>query len=205
MSYIGTQHLNNQLGKGESKVEASNFITYFDNVLPEKFCKSLITKFNRNKKKQVLTETENHRRFKEIDITANNWKKEEEVLLGHVQTYFQLYSNRFNVFQRAWPLEVGFENFRMKMYEPGDGFELHTDVGDYASARRFLVFFFYLNTVKEGGETAFQSNVGEPILTKVSPVQGRLIVFPPLWTHPHIGMTPVDDKKYIIGTYLHYV
>jgi hypothetical protein len=40
---------------------------------------------------------------------------------------------------------------------------------------------------------------------KVQPKAGRLLMFPPLWTHPHIGMMPISNAKYIIGGYLHYI
>ena len=82
---------------------------------------------------------------------------------------------------------------------------VNVDVQSYETARRFLVGFFYLNDVEEGGETAFQQHKSVPISVKVKPKAGRLLIFPPLWTHPHIGMKPISEPKYIIGTYLHYV
>ena len=44
-------------------------------------------------------------------------------------------------------IKYGFEAIRMKKYMPNniDEFKEHVDVGDYASARRFLVFFLYLD------------------------------------------------------------
>jgi len=30
-------------------------------------------------------------------------------------------------------------------------------------------------------------------------------MFPPLWTHPHAGLKPISNAKYIIGGYLHYI
>jgi len=45
----------------------------------------------------------------------------------------------------------------MKRYVTGgeDRFDLHVDVKNYDTARRFLVVFFYLNDDFEGGETVF--------------------------------------------------
>ena len=71
--------------------------------------------------------------------------------------------------------------------------------GDHDSARRFLVLFFYLNDVEEGGETYFQD-----IDFTVQPKEGRLLIFPPTWMFPHAGLKPVSNDKYIAGTYLHY-
>ena len=89
----------------------------------------------------------------------------------------------------------------MKRYLPNDKdeFQEHVDVGDYASARRFLVFFLYLND-NEGGETSF-SEYG----LKVKPKTGSLLMFPPTWTYLHTGHKPIKLPKYIIGSYLHYL
>ena len=35
--------------------------------------------------------------------------------------------------------------------------------------------------------------------------KGNVLVFPPMWTHPHSGEKPLNKPKYIIGSYLHYV
>ena len=53
----------------------------------------------------------------------------------------------------------------------------------------------------EGGETAF---IGIDHDTRVQPRAGRLLMFPPMWTHPHAGLPPISNQKYICGTYLHY-
>ena len=88
----------------------------------------------------------------------------------------------------------------MKKYERDSSFFLdHVDVGNYESARRFLVFFVYLNDVAVGGETEFVS-----LDLKVSAECGKVLVFPPTWQYRHAGKSPVSNDKYIVGTYLHY-
>ena len=71
------------------------------------------------------------------------------------------------------------------------------DVGDYASARRYLAMFSYLNDVTEGGETEF-------LYKKIEPEKGKLVVFPPFWCFPHKAMPVASSDKYILTTYLHY-
>ena len=61
------------------------------------------------------------------------------------------------------------------------------------------------NDVAEGGETTFQESKDSRIQFSCKPTSGRMIAFPPFWTHPHTGMKPISGPKYIIGTYLHYV
>ena len=37
-----------------------------------------------------------------------------------------------------------------------------------------------------------------------SPMKGSLLMFPPLWPWLHQGMKPINQPKYIVGSYLHY-
>jgi len=186
-----------------------SYVKVYDDVLSSELCKNIIKKFESHSKQQVTTYLENHRSFTEININQNivSWKKELDILFGTMQKYLIQYKQDVGVDDRAWPEQMGYEQLRMKRYLPDgkDDFKFHVDVQDYASARRFLVYFWYLNDVAEGGETAFQLNRNVEPKIKVQPKAGRLLMFPPLWTHPHIGMMPISNAKYIIGGYLHYI
>ena len=105
-----------------------------------------------------------------------------------------LHSYEKAIKENAWKNEM----YR-SYYSFPDEFKEHVDVMDYASAKRFLVFFLYLNE-NEGGLTSF-SEYG----INVKPEAGRMLMFPPLWTHKHAGTMPIKEPKYIIGSYLHYV
>ena len=131
----------------------------------------------------------------------------QDKLFGALQFVLGIYAKQWKIDEKILPEELGYEQFRMKRYLPNDRdeFRFHVDVQSYATARRFLVAFWYLNDVEEGGETAFQAHSSEPITLKVQPKQSRMLLFPPLWTHPHMGMKPISGPKYIVGTYLHYV
>lgn len=186
-----------------------DYVATFDNVLTKDLCNEIINKFETSTDQHEETLLDGHRSFTEINITKNveAWQDIQNHLLDTAQHYLGAYMQKFQIDSLAWPEKVGYEQFRMKRYLPNDKdeFAYHVDVGDYASARRFLVYFWYLNDVEEGGETAFQRHRQLPIERKVQPQAGRLLIFPPLWTHPHIGMRPISGPKYIIGSYLHYV
>lgn len=186
-----------------------SYVKVYDDVLSSELCKNIIKKFESHPKQQVTTYLENHRSFTEININQNivSWKKELDILFDTMQKYLIRYKQDVGVDDRAWPEQMGYEQLRMKRYLPNgkDDFKFHVDVQDHASARRFLVYFWYLNDVAEGGETAFQLNRNVEPKIKVQPKAGRLLMFPPLWTHPHIGMMPISNAKYIIGGYLHYI
>ena len=99
------------------------------------------------------------------------------------------------------PEKSTWEELRIKRYRAGIGnFLDHVDAGDSISARRFLVFFVYLNDVTEGGETEFPD-----LDLTISPECGKLLVFPSIWTFLHRGNIPISNDKYILGSYKHYV
>lgn len=184
------------------------FVKYYDNVLPEEYCQSIIDRFESHTEEQKQSVLEHHRSFTEINLNHYpEWSDIVNTLLNTMQSYLGRYMIDCQIDQKSWPEQVGYEEFRMKRYIPNtnDEFQFHTDVVNYATARRFLVFFFYLNNVAEGGETAFQQHRELDILERVQPKAGRLLMFPPLWTHPHIGIKPISNTKYILGSYLHYI
>lgn len=178
-----------------------NYISVFDNVLDAATCKRLVDKFDRNRQVWVRRD-DKFKTFHEINFGQYpTFAEEQNEILSTVQPYVDRYVKQWGI--KFFPEKIGFEQVRMKKYEIGgkDEFREHVDVGDHASARRFLVMFFYLNDVAEGGETAF---IGIDHDTRVQPRTGRLLMFPPVWTHPHAGLPPITNPKYICGTYLHY-
>ena len=154
-----------------------------------------------------VTETEGFRKFTELNIFDTELlEKEPEFnrlafsLMEKVQYYTECYRRFWNI--DFFPSQASNEEIRMKKYsvDGEDNFGYHADVGDYASARRFLVVMFYLNDVEEGGETVFPE-----YKLAAKPTKGSLLVFPPFWTHPHQAEIPKSNDKYIISTYLHYM
>lgn len=178
-----------------------NYISVYDNVLEEDFCKSLQDKFERNKDIWIQRD-DKFKTFNEINFGQHpTFADDQNVILAAVQPYVKKYAEQWDL--KFFPEQIGFEQVRMKKYDVGgkSEFREHVDVGDHASARRFLVMFFYINNVAEGGETAF---IGIDHDIRVQPKIGRLLMFPPMWTHPHAGLPPITNPKYIVGTYLHY-
>ena len=73
---------------------------------------------------------------------------------------------------------------------------MHVDVEDCTTAKRFLVFFVYLNDNEKGLTCFYDYDI------KVKPKTGRVLMF--LWTHRHYAEKR-KRAKYILGSYLHYV
>lgn len=179
----------------------TSFVQVFPDALPEELCSQLVLLFEAAPKNHVVLEG-----FRDYYECALNTLAE-----GITQTVTTAMRRHINEYQRRccihpgdWPTQVGFEKFRIRRYDENTGkYGRHVDVGDHASARRFLAFFFYLNDVAEGGETVFFGNDDAEEMV-IKPKRGTLVMFPPLWTLPHAGKTPISGPKYMVGSYLHY-
>ena len=181
----------------------SKYIRTYDNVMTADQCQHLIDKFEDSPTQQTKTIVDNHMSFTEINISMHNdWKEYTGIIFPKLRQVIDKYTKDVNIDSiKQWPNKFGFEQIRFKKYEPNgeDEFKTHVDVTDYNSARRFLVFFMYLNN-NDGGETTFPDYD-----ISVKPEAGKVLVFPPLWTFRHAGQKPINQPKYIIGSYLHYV
>jgi hypothetical protein len=176
-----------------------DYIKVYDDILDKETCANIITKFeNESTYESVKSEIY---KFDQLNITQKeNWKDDSEMFSGLAYSAAVAYFNEIEV--PVIPQLQGFEEIRIKRYRPSEDerFDLHVDVGDYRTAKRFLVIFTYLNDCEEGGETEFPT-----LGVSVKPKAGRVLVFPPTWMFPHAGKAPISGNKYIIGTYLHYV
>ena len=81
---------------------------------------------------------------------------------------------------------------------PGEYYHWHIDGGSHSFSHRQLVAIWYLNDVEgPGGETEFRiQNIA------VQPRAGKLILFPPFWTHEHRGVTLQRGVKYLATTWV---
>ena len=178
------------------------YIKIYGNVLPKEVCESMIKLFDKSED-QYEEHIDAHRNFKQINLI-----KHKDTWSAYNTLLSQVFLNALEQYKRdckieipmMWPSQYGFEEFRMKRYEPNEGhIDLHTDASDFNTSKRFLAFFLYLNS-GEDGFTDF------PTLGITAPrIQGSMIMFPPLWTYPHEAQMPSKERKYIIGSYLHYL
>ena len=184
-----------------------DYIRVYDDVVDEAFCQRAIDLFESDETIQEHIDQEQRPTFTEVNISQQYIKKNtawfETNVVGQ-KAYVDCVSEYMDEMDIGpdFPDRYAFEEFRLKRYVAGtnDEFKDHVDIGDYNSARRFLVCFLYLNDVTAGGETNFPK-----LDYKVQPKCGRILVFPATWQWRHAGLPPVSDKKYIIGTYLHYL
>lgn len=183
-------------------IDLNEFIHVYDDVLEPSVCETLISTFENNTDKHERIENDGKPNFTQYNLTEHHQQSEQvksihKLLISKVFEYKKKYYKFVD--ERCFPKEHNFEQFRIKKYQKNsdDLFDTHVDVTDYASSRRFLSFFWYLNDVEQGGETIFKDLV-------IQPKTGRMVVFPPLWMFPHKGCIPISSEKYLLSTYLHY-
>ena len=177
----------------------TNYITYFDDVLDKQFCDNIIDYYEKTNNKKLVENS--NMRFTQLNLNQSENSKNyiQYMMRNCFMPLIEEYKIKFDINQ--FPKDYAYEQLRIKKYMPNnkDEFKLHVDVEDYPTAKRFLVFFVYLND-NEKGLTCFPDYD-----IKVKPKAGRVLMFPPLWTHRHYAEKPIKEPKYILGSYLHYV
>jgi hypothetical protein len=179
----------------------ADLVMLYPDRLPPVQCQELIDSFEARAADHLIHQGEGAApRFAELNLTQC-WPEGHDLAFGAILPVFEQYSRDLDISATQWPEELAFEELRMKRYRPssGDEFPNHVDVGDHASARRFLAALLYLNDVEQSGETEF------PLWgQQIQPRAGSVLVFPPLWPWLHRGRCTITQPKYMLSTYLHY-
>jgi len=185
-------------------MDLKHYIRVYDDVLDENLCKHIINNFDKHGEKIILDQ--DNIKFSTLNMTElaeadqrSEWGLIQNQVVTALQACGQQYIMDLDC-EKFMPQKNALEQIKAVRYTAGEGrFDEHIDVGDYASARRFLTYFVYLNDVEEGGSTYF-SNCDYEVEAK----RGRIVMFPPTWQYPHAGLVPKSEDKYILTTYLHY-
>tara|TARA_R100000005_G_C4935559_1_gene162490 strand:- start:81 stop:647 length:567 start_codon:yes stop_codon:yes gene_type:complete len=130
-----------------------------------------------------------------IDISENfeffesqpSTKKLLDFLWISVQDYAKKYDE-------LW--ETSFEIFHMMKFQyykpPSGGYKVFHCERNSVSQKTCLVWMFYLNTVEDGGGTEFK------YLDHIEKAEkGKLLIWPPDFTHTHRGLVSPSEEKYI--------
>lgn len=186
----------------------AHYITFYPQQLSEHICSQLVSRFDAEPARQIeRCQGGGHFRFQQTDVTKAAHENTDWHYL-HTAAFRALESGVFRYRRDThyddtprFPPQFGYEHLRINrtLNNGRDGFGNHVDVGDHASARRFLTLLFYLTTVEEGGDAAFP---GLDIALK--PTTGALLCFPSNWVYLHCGLKPLSHPKYIMTSFLHY-
>jgi len=186
------------------------FIQVYHDVISQEKCQYFIDKFESDVENQEVQNNANDATLTQINLLHSPdtiWKEDKDFITKILMENVVRYRNECDIKPYQWPEKFNFEPPKIKRYLPDttDEFPEHVDVLDHETARRFLVMFIYLNNNVGGATELLLKSQYDNHKFVSHCTQGSILIFPPLWPWIHAGRKPIDEPKYIIGSYLHYV
>ncbi|MGV6857647.1 MAG: 2OG-Fe(II) oxygenase [bacterium] len=184
------------------EIKPGSLIFEQHNALPVDVCREIIRRFEAREEDQYkgrigqgASEEQSVKKTTDLVVSGNpHWKDIDKLLfqsLGRALIEFREY---FPYFKGPFK-DMG---YGVQRYTPGEYYQWHIDGGSHDFAMRQLVALWYLNDVEgPGGTTDFLTQD-----VKVVPEQGKLVLFPPFWTHEHRSAPLVEGVKYIATTWV---
>ncbi len=184
------------------EIKPLSFIFEKPRALPVDVCNEMIRRF------EAQTDEQYEGRIGQTAYNDRSIKKSTDLVVSGKDHWKDIDRALFNSLGRAmlelretYPYFKGpFKDvgYAIQRSNPGEFYHWHIDGGSHEFSQRQLVAVWYLNDVPgPGGETefAFQD-------VKVTPQAGKLVLFPPFWTHEHRGVTVEKGVKYIATTWV---
>lgn len=184
------------------EVKPNSFVFEKTNALTKDFCTDVMARFEEDEKGQYKG------RIGQLANEDNSIKKSTDLVISGKEHWndvdkalFQSLGRAVLEFRESYPFFKGpFKDmgYGLQRTNPGEHYHWHIDGGSHDFSHRQLVAIWYLNDVPgPGGETEF---LFQDI--KIKPELGKLILFPPFWTHEHRGVTLESGVKYIATTWV---
>ena len=185
-----------------SEVKENTFIFEKKQALAKEFCNDVITRFEHHKEDQyqgrigqMADEDNSIKRSTDLVVSGkSHWHDVDRALFKSLGVAIREFRNQFPFFNGPFK-DMG---YGLQRTSPGEFYHWHIDGGSHDFSHRQLVAIWYLNDVAgPGGETEFLTQD-----VKISPEQGKLLLFPPFWTHEHRGIELTAGVKYIATTWV---
>ena len=184
------------------EVKPHTFVFEIENALPAEICEEMIRRF------EEKTDQQYKGRIGQLQKQDQSIKKSTDLVVSGKEDWqdvdrylFRSLGLAMKVFREQYPYFKGpFKDmgYAIQRTLPGEFYHWHIDGGSHEFSQRQLVAVWYLNDVPgPGGETEFLfQNI------KIKPLQGKLLLFPPFWTHEHRGAVLNAGIKYIATTWV---
>ena len=185
------------------EVKPLSFIYEIKNALPGDICREMIRRFESNHDQQYpgrigqnQAEESSIKKTTDLRISGRaDWKDIDTALMQSLAKSFNEVGRMFPFFAANSFKDIG---YNLQRYLPGEYYHWHVDGGPGPFSQRQLVAIWYLNDVEgPGGETEFPLQE-----TKIKPEEGKLVLFPPFWTHIHRAVILEEGAKYIATTWI---
>ena len=184
------------------EVKPHSFIYAIHDALQPDVCGTIVERFEAHKEHQYegrigQRQTRDRSIKKSTDLTVSDkpeWKDVDRVFFGSLVAALQAVREHFPFFRGRFK-DMG---YAIQRTSPGEYYHWHIDGGSHEFSYRQLVVVWYLNDVPgPGGETEFLYQG-----VKIRPEVGKMVLFPPFWTHEHRGVTLEKGVKYIATTWV---
>ena len=184
------------------EVKENSFIFEKTNALSKEFCADVIARFETHKEDQyqgrigqMAGENMSVKRSTDLVISDKpHWHDIDRALFKSLGLAIREFRHKFPYFNGPFK-DMG---YGLQRTNAGEFYHWHIDGGSHDFSQRQLVAIWYLNDVDgPGGETEFLFQ-----RVKIKPEAGKLILFPPFWTHEHRGVTLEAGVKYIATTWV---
>ncbi len=179
-----------------------SFVFARPGALPPSFCDEIVSRFEANPEQQYAGRVGQLREEmvaikQTTDLVVSNkenWKDVDQMFFRSLAAAMQEFRETYPYFKGPFK-DLGYQ---VQRYLPGQFYHWHVDGGSHELSQRQLVAIWYLNDVPgPGGETQFLYQG-----LSVRPERGKLILFPPFWTHEHRANRLDAGVKYIATTWV---
>ena len=188
--------------KSISEVKPNSFIFEQQGALAKSLCEHMINRFEESSDEQftgrigqVARENLAVKRSTDLLISGKQkWQDIDHALFASLASAMQEFRAAFPYFSGKFK-DLG---YGMQRTSSNEYYHWHIDGGSHDFSNRQLVAIWYLNDVPgPGGETEFMVQQ-----IRIKPEQGKLLLFPPFWTHEHRGVVLEKGVKYIATTWV---
>ena len=171
-------------------------------ALPDFICDNMVERFEQagdeqyaGRIGQTFSEESSIKKTTDMVVSGKqHWKDVDNNLFRSLGLALKEFREKFEYFKGPFKDN----GYAIQRYMPGEYYHWHIDGGSHDFSQRQLVALWYLNDVPgPGGETEF---LFQDI--KVTPEKGKLVLFPPFWTHEHRAVTLQQGVKYIATTWV---
>ena len=185
--------------QGVREISPKSFIFELENALPGELCDEIVRRFEADTRRApgVIASLKVNKGVKDtVDLHLSRfpeWKDLDTKIYEALKTHLAIVMPCLT--QGLVPIPAHEDSgYNIQKYEPGsNGYVWHMDMLPNNDRQRMLVFIYYLNDVSEGGETEFLQHE-----VSVKPAKGKLVFFPPFWTHVHRSAPNPKEAKYIV-------
>ena len=185
------------------EVRPLSFIYEVERALAPDVCREAIRRFEAHPEQhyagrvgQAGREAESIKKSTDLRISGrDDWRDIDRALAQSLLARFNDLAREFPFFAANSFKDIG---YNLQRTLPGECYHWHVDGGAGEFSARQLVAIWYLNDVPgPGGETEFPLQE-----TVIRPQEGKLLLFPPFWSHVHRGVVLGQGVKYIATTWI---